>query len=513
MKLNIHILAESLSEFSPKLWETSDDSAALEGVRWLTTEPQSHNMYLYLTDETSLSKLDETKPYHLVCVGFRETFPQNWTVISVSSKINSLRLFTTIQDIFEQYAQWEKDVLRAIAEHEPIFEILDLCAKYLHNPIALFDSNTALIHKSGIVPQQVSNSIWDEVLEHGYTLLENLTWSQQQEIYNKFNQNSKPFLLNNSYFPNETQVITPLYNENVLIGNIGCVDIVSPFSPGQLFLLEKVQELMQFALKSESEHLHLGDKVDYYIDQLLQGFSIDENTIAYYLKRKGWRLLDDYQLYYFTRSDLSIMDKWARENYLLRINELLPNNSLFPYENGIIAIVHNLDSSDTTSIHKMLDPLLQKWGLNCGISMHFQNFIHVKQAFIQAKAALNNQNRHQGTSIFFFLNHYLDHIIALLDQTTSLTSLCHPKVMELFEKQSHRGIELVETLQAYLLCGKSKSRASQMLHLHRNTLNYRLDNLEDLLGSDLVSDNKNMLFQLLLSCFILTYRQTLESDL
>ncbi len=55
----------------------------------------------------------------------------------------------------------------------------------------------------------------------------------------------------------------------------------------------------------------------------------------------------------------------------------------------------------------------------------------------------------------------------------------------LIRHDREKGGELVKTLEALLKCNFSRTRTAEKLHLHRNSLNYRLQKIEELLGRDI----------------------------
>ena len=61
----------------------------------------------------------------------------------------------------------------------------------------------------------------------------------------------------------------------------------------------------------------------------------------------------------------------------------------------------------------------------------------------------------------------------------------------------HRG-ELVRTLEVFLSCNGNHVRAAQELHLHRNTLLYRLDRAREILGRDLEDAETRLALQVAL---------------
>ena len=58
------------------------------------------------------------------------------------------------------------------------------------------------------------------------------------------------------------------------------------------------------------------------------------------------------------------------------------------------------------------------------------------------------------------------------------------------------GKELLETLLTYIEFNGEKNKVSDILHIHRNTLNYRLNNIEEITGLKL--NNYMDLYQLIL---------------
>lgn len=82
---------------------------------------------------------------------------------------------------------------------------------------------------------------------------------------------------------------------------------------------------------------------------------------------------------------------------------------------------------------------------------------------------------------------------ALLRGTPAWRAYALDRLGGLVEERSSGG-ELFETLRAYLRCGRNAMAAAQNLHVHRNTLLYRLKRIEDVLRLDL--SDPETLFQL-----------------
>lgn len=68
----------------------------------------------------------------------------------------------------------------------------------------------------------------------------------------------------------------------------------------------------------------------------------------------------------------------------------------------------------------------------------------------------------------------------------------------LIEHDKERGTRMLLTLQEFFLSGKNRSVAAKRLHLHRNTLNYRLENIERTLDGGISESDASFRIQLAL---------------
>lgn len=83
----------------------------------------------------------------------------------------------------------------------------------------------------------------------------------------------------------------------------------------------------------------------------------------------------------------------------------------------------------------------------------------------------------------------------------------------LIEQDRERGTRMLLTLQEFYLCGMNRSVAAKRLHLHRNTLNYRLENIERVLGGGINESDASFRIQLALRLIpISSWVDTLGSD-
>ena len=88
-------------------------------------------------------------------------------------------------------------------------------------------------------------------------------------------------------------------------------------------------------------------------------------------------------------------------------------------------------------------------------------------------------------------------LYGVLKEKNSLPGFCHPAVLSLWQSHMEQDLTLIHNLKCYLINGRNIAETARTLHLHRNTLIYRLRKIEDLLHISLDYLDENMLLYLL----------------
>ncbi len=77
------------------------------------------------------------------------------------------------------------------------------------------------------------------------------------------------------------------------------------------------------------------------------------------------------------------------------------------------------------------------------------------------------------------------HLVKRLLANSDSSKLYEHIFKPLLSYDREKGGELVQTLETYLECNFSRTKTAEKMHLHRNSLNYRLQKIEELLGQDI----------------------------
>jgi len=293
----------------------------------------------------------------------------------------------------------------------------------------------------------------------------------------------------------------PIKLDGHLLGSIGMVNINAPFTDGQIFLVKHLTEYIRIIFQNLNGEMVQDDC--YYFFRLLNGYEIEAHSVAFHLRNLGWNIQDSFYLLTFEfHKDLG---EFAPEEAIIsRLLNHYPKTFSCSYEGAIIQIMKK-DDYDITKpeIQKQLEHFCCNNYLRCGISDCFDDFMNVKYYYIQSKCALSNNEKPGDYSVHFFSQNYISHVLHTLDQATSLTALCHPKLLSLYNSDQKNRQELLECIYTYLLSGRNIADTARKLYVHRNTLLYRLQIVSQHLGINLDELDEDQTFQMLIFCMII----------
>lgn len=152
------------------------------------------------------------------------------------------------------------------------------------------------------------------------------------------------------------------------------------------------------------------------------------------------------------------------------------------------------------AIARSLSPTLKKWGVfgvTCGIGFPYDGPEGLRKSFEEAHEALTvGRARYGFGTIAHFKDLGLDRFLYGWLESPRSRELAEGLLAPLLAEPNAG--ELIDTLRVYLDCMGRRSQAAQMLHIHRNTLTYRIQRLEQLLKINLDDAAAQLVLQLAL---------------
>ncbi|MGI6230644.1 MAG: PucR family transcriptional regulator [Tractidigestivibacter sp.] len=406
-------------------------------------------------------------------------------------------MLSLTQGVFDSWNSWETEILDAAIGGSSITKILALCARPLKNPIALFDSSMVLVATAGEIPSSNLDEVWTQVLTVGYYSVENDTSADSRLL----TTSTMPFIYDRDGIKKAQAC---LERRGEIVGYLGSTELLSPFSLGELSAMRAIQLILERTDAMRAFAPDLKGRSNSIIERMLSGQSIEPSIVRYVLRQFGWDWDDKYRVVFFCSSDPAEFSSKAIPPFITTVSRAIPHMRLFAFEDGVVGIHRNPYPSSADYAARLSKILLNE-GMIAVLSTVFSPIDYLHYAYLQCRTVLALGETLPG-AVLDFENSYTDCIVKSLDDSSSLTALCHPFVYELSREKN--GEEKVRCLASYLSHGKNITDTARELGVHRNTVTYRIEQLDRRLGRKIGEADPEFTFHLLLSCIIVEHRSS-----
>ncbi len=519
MKLNLQLILRHLKCQKPLLSEHDSMHGELKNVYLYAREENCSEDYVYLmhaSDIPSLRNQDASRRFHFVIqydsegVGEieYEELPQNWDYLSITASWELEKTLQMIQQIFEQYQQWERQLTKSILESHPLQEQMDLAVQYLPNPIAFFDPSFSLLGYAGHIPEEFNDPIWNTVIHMQFASVDNLTPEylqfysanshlQELLVYPDFNQ------------PSDNRIISATFRRDGRDFAIMAMDeLCATYEPCDFLLLETVYDKLRYSSRlMEATGSESGRESKLFMN-LMEGHNITEAMMRRLVQLNHWSEKSWFTVVCMERlREANTLTDENAFSVMNRIRKAEPELKMYYRQGRIIGLmVSREEEANLTALSVICNTL----GMITGISMSYRGWKHLPEARAQAEIAVsyfeNRQNIRTSDSQEKYSVYYRDiypyHLLKCIANDGSLGYCVHPALWQLYDAGR---TELLRTLQVYLRTGKQLSETARILGMHRNSVSYRLQCAEDILGIQLASATWKELWFMELSCEILSY--------
>ena len=196
-----------------------------------------------------------------------------------------------------------------------------------------------------------------------------------------------------------------------------------------------------------------------------------------------------------------------------RVAEILPASPRVYKKNAIVTFV-GVDNAGALpeETRTAIETLAADGQVLVGVSNLFHKPSKLYVYYQQALQAMSFSRRLSNTGGVFFFSDYAFYIMLDRMEDTPLLEQCrHPVLASLEAYDADKNTELYETLKIYTKTGFSKNRTAELMFMHRNAVNYRIQQIENLFSVDF--SDPSLLFKLQYSFCIDAFLKNRYSDL
>jgi sugar diacid utilization regulator len=297
---------------------------------------------------------------------------------------------------------------------------------------------------------------------------------------------------------NCTMIIKTFRPNELMLNTITLYGVISEPSLTSLDLMTHLSSAIEkylgiFKADAYNLNMHVTALISDYISRkILTAEELEHKAAAFKLPYKANYCLHCYAFANYTISLAYYM--------LKRIKALYPYATLLVYGNYVLALI-NTDIGPKEDGHQAISQreLSYMYTSNyfCGISDRFCNLSELRNAYLQATAAIEvGRTLNPKEHVFRYSDYIIYHLLWCCGKEISLQNLYY-KPLDVIRSDPKYSTDNMTLLETYLKNDRNVSVTAGLLHLHRNSVLYRLRKIEDMLGVSL--DDPDLRLWLLLS--------------
>lgn len=479
MKLSMSLIAKYLEKYSPEI-HILDDTMTIRGVRFFTDQPTASSLeYVYLGQAGSYFQDPRYADALLLANGQNQ-------IICRGADYETL--LNDVLSAFEYYTRFEQRLYMAAADHLPMGNILDIIKDAVFCPFLVFDIDGNLIgmcHEDNLQEEHfIAHIRKNDTL--GFHTLGQIFIDKHGQVAHDLSD--VPQYLHIVGQENIGSVSMYLYQGEEKIGFV-----LFFASEGLDAAFGMCMEPMLAKYCAEAAEFTSPDSVrrssHSIMIQLLQKEDVSSSVIEKFEKR----------LSFSSNAILLLFHSIMIQNYTFR--RMLGAEV---EASGIPCISCECEKDvailtgekHLTDLLRFIQSRIPPENISIGISMPVPHFALLYVAYQQCVFALNAA---QGAGIRYCRDLALPCLLQNLRNDPMSANLIHPIIGILQKYDADYDTQLLMTLRTYIYNGCRQSETAQKLHVHLNTLKYRLRRISELSGVDFKDYDELLYIQLSLA--------------
>lgn len=384
-----------------------------------------------------------------------------------------------------------------------IQKLMDVCYRIVGVPILTVD---IMYNLFGIAPQEKTGDYyWDYLLENRGYETDIAIHMYEQGIMQSVNQQRAPYVINwgdvNHMFPKIQGIIKV---NDIIEGYVTMQCTESQITPDRMKAMEIIQDALTLFFKdndTESSMHYTYQKV--FIGELLSSRIQTKKQLELWFKNVGFRPEPPYRIVAVGTEDMQ------EKNVLSYIRKTI--QQFFPYQlaliqhNVLYILQYNMNLNKNADVsEKQFNQILTRFNAHCGTSNYFDNLLETANYQTQAEDALSlGQNCNRKYHIHNYSDYYLPAILAPRIEQMPQSNYLSPVITKIREYDRRHSTDFLITLRAFVSNLCSTADTANELHIHRNTLLYRINKIEELTGASL--RDRDVFMHLMISFYMMDY--------
>jgi hypothetical protein len=368
-------------------------------------------------------------------------------------------------------------LLQAANRNCSIQQLVDIAYQHTKNTIAVFGTGFQMIAFQGSPDPSAERWMQERYLNH-----EDIERVNTDDVHERAKKSRVPMLIHNKFFKYD-RIVSMLDHDRDL-GHVVLIEDKVPFTEQDYHIATILSSSIRSQmLKDECTRNIQGFPHEYFLKGLLDQRLVNTPQNLNHT---------DFLQQRFSPNCCCLVVETARTSGALSINlirsgfeQFAPGTSTVSYQGQIVVILSGIPTQGLSpeKLQKLREFCVEN-RLYCGMSNPFQNILELPEYYKQALRAIEiGAAAANEPNLFCYQDHFIKHLLSAFRQQEDPIVFCCPQMKQLIECDKKDGRNLAETLYQYLLNGNTAATAAAM-YIHRNTLLYRLNLINEIVSID-----------------------------
>jgi hypothetical protein len=399
-------------------------------------------------------------------------------------------VFNRVLYIFERYLLWSTRLRDALHGENPFQAIIDVAHELIPAPMFFGQRNLRILAITHCYSREEVFDEWDEMKSSGTIPMRMLERLKKYNFWLQYPEETDLAVipaLEEYGFSYYHTIYANCRSQGQIWGQLYCYYLQRELSPGVPQLLRYVAKLYERLLTQSQEVLAEQTKIYSPLVDLLDGRLPPEDSVLRLCRKLNWNESTPLVLYKISsigpERDGVVFD-WLCSAVSVIIAKF-PRVAAITYQNAVVAVVGGNPEHAQTLLDDISGAIsrLAVGEYRCGVSFTFTGLDNIRSYYEQAGSAIELA---EGAGIArYFEDCVYTSLINAFKTCADWRSWILPSLLGLIESDRELGAQYYKTLYHLLLNQGRMGDTAKALFIHRNTLAYRLEKLQQLLNVDL----------------------------
>lgn len=492
MKLSLQFISSQLPYKSEVINEKEGLKYSGITIYSSSVKPEDEVLYLSLSGEMPQSCQG------MVVIGEKPSeteIPMLW----VCEAVDPVQVFHEIFSIFRKFYSWSEKITDAVAKRKPLEEIMQLTDEVTPNPWYLTDHcfRTCAMRDDPLFTDV--SAFWRYQHDHGHMAFDRIYKLISSGDMARMNAAADAIIFRKTEAFNMPFVSKTIFSAKGIVGHFFIIGLHNILSCYELeiadYLCQSVSILLDYDVDS---FVAARGFYDYFFIDLIEGNEVKAKDTKELLQTLNWSMEDEYIV--CVMKIVSSFEESHKLNAITvyEIEETLPSKA-FLYEEKLVFIV-NAALMEQNLVEK-LKMIARKCESSIGYSDIFKGMqqfpAHYQQALLAVEHACQDK---QDSLVRSYASISVPHMLNQIVGNLSEDFILHPAVSRLEEYDAKNHTELLRTIYVYLKNERRTLETVKELFIHRNSLLYRLERIQEITGFQMEDYQERL--RMLISCEI-----------